>query len=211
MNYTTIRQQLVETVMDANQVGLIRLSAGNISARFEQDRIAITPAGVKYKRLRPEEISIVDMDGNLLDGLPASSETPMHTAIYRHLLKVQSICHTHSPYAISFAMLGEEVPMVNIELMVLGAPIPVAPWACPGTPRAGEVTVEIFQQRPGLKAILLRNHGLVAIGGSLEHAFEMAYDAEIGFQTYYQALQVGQPLVLNETQVMEIKTRYKMV
>lgn len=211
MNFITIRQQVFETVMDANQVGLIRLSAGNISARFDEDLVAITPAGVKYKRLRPEDISIVDLDGTLLDGLPASSETPMHTAIYRHLLEVQSICHTHSPYAISFAMLGEEVPMVNIELMVLGAPIPVAPWACPGTPRAGEVTVEIFQQRTGLKAILLRNHGLVAIGKSLEHAFEMAYDAEVGFQTYYQALQVGQPLVLNETQVMEIKTRYKMV
>jgi ribulose-5-phosphate 4-epimerase/fuculose-1-phosphate aldolase len=210
VNYTTIRQQVFETVVDANQVGLIRLSAGNISARFEEDLVAITPAGVKYKRLRPEEISIVDLNGNLLDGLPASSETPMHTAIYRHLSEVQSICHTHSPFAISFAMLGEEVPMVNIELMVLGAPVPVAPWACPGTPRAGEVTVEIFRARPGLKAILLRNHGLVAIGKSLENAFEMAYNAEVGFQTYYQARQISQPLVLNDAQIMEIKTRYKM-
>jgi ribulose-5-phosphate 4-epimerase/fuculose-1-phosphate aldolase len=100
--------------------------------------------------------------------------------------------------------------MVNIELMVLGAPVPVAPWACPGTPRAGEVTVEIFRARPGLKAILLRNHGLVAIGKSLENAFEMAYDAEVGFQTYYQARLISQPLVLNDTQIMEIKTRYKM-
>ena len=211
MKYATIRQQVHETVMEANQVGLIRLSAGNISARMDENLVAITPSGVKYKRLQPEEISIVDLDGNLVDGLPPSSETPMHTAIYRHLAEVQSICHTHSPYAISFAMLGKEVPLVNLELLVVGAPVPVAPWACPGTPKAGEVTVAIFRARPGLKAILLRNHGLVAIGQSLENAFEMAYDAEVGFQTYHQALMVGEPVVLNETQIMEIKTRYKMV
>ena len=210
MDYENIRTQVFETVMEANRVGLIRLSAGNISARFDENLVAITPSGIKYNRLRPEEIAIVDLAGSLLDGLPASSETPMHTAIYRHLPQVQAICHTHSPFAISFAMLGEAIPLVNLELMVLGAPIPVAPWACPGTPRAGEVTVEIFRQRPELKAILLRNHGLVAIGGSLEQAFEMAYDAEVGFQTYHQALQVGQPVVLSEEQVREIKTRYHL-
>jgi len=208
MEYATIRNQVYETVMEAHRVGLIRLSAGNISARFDQNLVAITPSGIKYKHLQPEQISIVDLDGNLLDGPSASSETPMHTAIYRHLPRVQAICHTHSPYAITFAMLGEPVPLVNIELMVLGAPVPVAPWTCPGTPKAGEVTVEIFSQRPELRAILLRNHGLVAIGKSLENAFEMAYDAEVGFQTYHQARQVGTPAVLNESQVLEIKTRY---
>ena len=210
MDYESIRTQVFETVMEANRVGLIRLSAGNISARFDENLVAITPSGIKYNRMRPEDIAIVDLAGSFLDGLPASSETPMHTAIYRHLPLVQAICHTHSPFAISFAMLGEAVPLVNLELMVLGAPIPVAPWACPGTPKAGEVTVEIFRQRPELKAILLRNHGLVAIGGSLEQAFEMAYDAEVGFQTYHQALQVGQPVVLSEEQVREIKTRYHL-
>ena len=210
MDYDSIRTQVFETVKEANRVGLIRLSAGNISARFDENLVAITPSGIKYNRMRPEEIAIVDLAGSLLAGLPASSETPMHTAIYRHLPQVQAICHTHSPFAISFAMLGEAVPLVNLELMVLGAPIPVAPWACPGTPRAGEVTVEIFRQRPELKAILLRNHGLVAIGGSLEQAFEMAYDAEVGFQTYHQALQVGQPVVLSEEQVEEIKARYHL-
>lgn len=210
MDYVTIRSEIYETVMEANRVGLIRLSAGNISARFDSNRIAITPSGIQYRRLQPEQISIVDLEGNLLDGLPASSETPMHTAIYRHLPQVQAICHTHSPYAITFAMLGEPVPLVNLEMMAVGAPVPVAPWACPGTPKAGEVTVEIFSQRPELKAILLRNHGLVAIGKSLGHAFEMAYDAEVGFQTYHQARQVGDPAVLSEGQVMEIKTRYHL-
>ena len=117
---------------------------------------------------------------------------------------------TRSPGDRCSTVLGDPVPLVSLELMALGAPIPVVPWACPGAPRAGEVTVEIFRQRPELKAILLRNHGLVAIGGSLEQAFEMAYDAKVGFQTYHQALQVGQPVVLSEEQVEEIKTRYHL-
>lgn len=180
MKYQAAREQVFETVQEANQVGLIRLSAGNISARIDPELVAITP----------------------------SSETPMHTAIYRNLPDVQAICHTHSTYAICFAMLGQDVPLANLELLVVGAPVPVASWACPGTSKAGEVTVEIFRNRPALKAILLRNHGLVTIGKNLEHAFGMAYDAEVGFQTYHQALQVGQPNALNEAQVAEIKARY---
>jgi ribulose-5-phosphate 4-epimerase/fuculose-1-phosphate aldolase len=208
MNYQSAREQVFETVKEAERVGLIRLSAGNISSRVNPELVAITPTGVKYRHMKPADVSIVDLDGKKVDGLPPSSETPMHTAIYRNLPDVQAICHTHSPYAICFAMLGEDVPLANLELMVLGAPIPVAPWTCPGTPKAGEVTVEIFRNRPALRAILLRNHGLVAIGKNLEHAFEMAYDAEVGFQAYHQALQVGQPNALNDAQVAEIKARY---
>jgi ribulose-5-phosphate 4-epimerase/fuculose-1-phosphate aldolase len=208
MKYQSVREQVFETVQEANRVGLIRLSAGNISSRVDPELVAITPTGVKYNHMKPEDISIADLDGNLVDGLPPSSETPMHTAILRSLPEVQAICHTHSTYAICFAMLGQDVPMANLELMVVGAPVPVAPWACLGTPKAGKVTVEIFRNRPALRAILLRKHGLVAIGKSLEYAFEMAYDAEVGFQTYHQALQVGKPDALDATQAAEIKARY---
>jgi len=125
----------------------------------------------------------------------------MHCATYRNLPQVGAICHTHSPFAITFAMLGKEVPPVNLELMVCGAPIPVAPWACPGTAEAGRVTVEVFRSAPNLKVCLLRNHGLVAIGANLEQAFELAYDAEVGMQTYHQALVIGRPVPLTGEQL----------
>jgi L-ribulose-5-phosphate 4-epimerase len=210
MQHQATREQVFKTAMHANQVGLIRLSAGNISTRMEDGLVAITPSGIKYEDMVPLDISIIDLDGNPLDGPKPSSETPMHTAIYRNLPEVGAICHTHSPYAITFAMLGDDIPLVNLELMACGAPIPVAPWACPGTPRAGEVTVELFQHRPGLRVVLLRNHGLVAIGRNLEHAFAMAYDAEVGFQAYHQALQVGRPVALTPGQLAEIKAAYHL-
>jgi ribulose-5-phosphate 4-epimerase/fuculose-1-phosphate aldolase len=207
--YSLIREQIIETVRKAQAAGLVRLSAGNFSARTEDGNIAITPGAIHYDRLQPGDIAVVDLDGNPVDcpRLP-SSETPMHTAIYRALPEVGAICHTHSPYAIAFAMLGEDVPLGNLELYACGAPIPVCPWACPGTPQAGQAVVAALQSRPGLKAVLLRSHGLVAVGRDLAQAFEMAYDAEVGMQAYHRARQVGSPLEINSQQRDEIRRIY---
>jgi len=205
MSYEAVRQEVYNTVMKAVDCGLIRLSAGNISARTSDGNVAITPAGIKYDVLTPDQIAIVDLRGNHIDGpCRASSETPMHTAILRNLPEVGAVCHTHSPYAMTFAVLGKEIPLINLELLVCGAPIPVAEWACPGSAGAGEVTVDIFKSRPNLKIMLLRNHGLVAIGKNLGQAFELAFDAEIGAQVYYQALQLGTPATITDAQVEEI-------
>jgi len=186
------------------------MSAGNISTRTDDGMVAITPSGVKYRSMTIEDISIVDLEGNLVEGIKPSSETPMHTAIYRNLPEVGSICHTHSTFAITFAMIGEDIPMVNLELVVCGAPIPVAAWASPGTAKAGEVTVEIFKDRPALKVVLLRKHGLVAVGANLDHAFDMAFNGEVGFQSYFQALQLGQPEPITDEQFAEIKAVYHL-
>lgn len=204
-----IREQVYETVMKAVKSGLIRLSAGNISARTEDGLVAITPTSIKYDVLRPEQIAIVDLAGRPVDApYKPSSETPMHTAILKYLPAVGAVCHTHSPYAITFATLGREVPRATLELYMCGAPIPVAPWACPGTAAAGVVTVELFTQRPGLKVCLLRNHGLVAIGKDLEQAFELAYDAEVGMQIYHQARLLGEPELIDEERADQIRRVY---
>ena len=95
-------------------------------------------------------------------------------------------------------------------MLVCGAPIPVAPWACPGTHAAGEITVDIFKKRPNLKVILLRQHGLVAIGANLENAFDMAFNAEVGFQTYYHTRMLGEPQPLTDEQLAEIRAVYSI-
>ncbi|NPV86263.1 MAG: class II aldolase/adducin family protein [Anaerolineae bacterium] len=209
MDYRPIREKVHATVMLLKQAGLVRLSAGNISARADDGKIAITPSGVRYDLLQPDDIAIVNLNGERVDApLKPSSETPMHIAIYKNLPDVGAICHTHSPFAISFAMAAREIPVVNLELFLCGAPIPVTEWACPGTARAGEVAVQVFTSRPGLRACLLRSHGLIAIGKNLDHAFELAYDAEVGMQTYYQAMQIGTPQEITREQIDEILRAY---
>jgi L-ribulose-5-phosphate 4-epimerase len=210
MNYKNAQEHLFEVVLKGTDENLIRMSAGNFSLRTEDGLVAITPSGIDYLDMSPSDISIIDLNGKLIKGLKASSEMPMHTAIYRNLPEVGGICHTHSTFAITFAMLGESVPMVNIELMVCGAPIPVAPWASPGTEKAGENTVEIFKNRPELKVALLRKHGLIAIGANVDQAFGKAFNAEVGFQSYFQARQFGSPEPLTEEQLTEIKAVYQI-
>ena len=208
MNYQSTRERLLDAVVKANEANLVRLSAGNISTRTEDGLVAITASDVVYRHMTTKYISIVDLDGNVIDGYKPSSELPMHNVIYKNFPDVGSIFHTHSPYAITFAMLGEEIPRANLELMVCGAPIPVAPWACPGTAKAGKVSVEIMKNRPGLKVVLLRNHGLVAVGSTLDNAFKMAYNVEFGLQCYYQARQLGKPELVTDEQLAEIMAVY---
>lgn len=208
MPYQDEREQLLKTVQQAYKVDLIRMSAGNISTRTANGLVAITPSGIKYRYMKAEDISIVDLEGNLVEGPKPSSETPMHTAIYRNVPRVESICHTHSIYGMVFAMLQEDIPLMNIELMVCGAPIPVAPWAAPGTAKAGEVTVDLFLSRSELSVILLRQHGLVAIGNSLDQAYDKAYNAETGLEIYYKSRLLGTPQPFTRDQINEIKEVY---
>ncbi len=210
MNYRRIREQVYAVTMKAVEANLIRLSAGNLSARTEDGYLAITPSGIKYDVLRPEDIAIVDLDGNPIDApCRPSSETPMHTIILRSLPSVGAVFHTHSPYAITFAALEMEIPPINLELFACGAPIPVAEWACPATEEAGLRVVALFQKRPELRVVLQRNHGLVAIGADLEQAFELAYDAEVGMQIYHQALQIGTPIAMTPQQMQQVYEIYR--
>ena len=208
MNYQSTRERLLDAVNKANEANLIRLSAGNISTRTGDGLVAITASGVEYRKMTTGDISIVDLDGIVIEGPKPSSELPMHNVIYKNFADVGSIYHTHSPYAITFAMLGKDIPRANLELMTCGAPIPVAPWACPGTAKAGEVTVAIMKLRPELKVVLLRKHGLVAVGTNLDHAFKMAFNVEFGLQCYYQALQLGKPELVTDEQLDEIRAVY---
>jgi L-fuculose-phosphate aldolase len=208
MTFKKYREELFDYVRRGCEDGLIRISSGNFSLRIDDNLVAITPGGILYRSMKPEEISIVDLQGSLVEGPSPSSETPMHTAIYRQISRIRAICHTHSIYAMVLSQLEEDVPLISIELMVCGAPIPVAPWATPGTDRAGDVTVDIFQARENLKVLLLRKHGLVAVGGSLDEAYNMASAAETGLEVFYKARLLGDVQAFSPEQIKKIGEVY---
>lgn len=211
MNYNAVREQVHKTTLKADQVGLIYLSSGNISTRTSDGNVAITPSNVKYDVLKAHDIAVIDVEHNHIDGpYPASSEVPMHTYVYRNMPEVGGIVHTHSSYAITFASFDKEIPIANIDIFLCGGAIPVAPWACPGTEKAGQQAVDLLKQRPGLQVVLLHNHGLLAIGETLEAAFDAAYHAERGMMAYHLALQVGEPTILSDEQIQEIKDVYHL-
>jgi ribulose-5-phosphate 4-epimerase/fuculose-1-phosphate aldolase len=106
------------------------------------------------------------------------------------------------------AQLEDTIPLMSIEILVCGGPIPVAPWATPGTAKAGEVAVRIFQKQQDLRVLLLRKHGLLAIGNSLDQAYSMAANAEVGMEIYYKTRLVREPHAFSPAQLKEIREIY---
>ena len=211
VRYRELRQQVYAAAIALFRNGLVRQSSGNVSVRGSEDVIGITPASLPYDRLRPEAIVILDARGQVLDGsLAPSSETPMHLAILEALPSIGGVVHTHSIFAMAMAATAQELPAVCLELVAIGAPVPVTEFVCPGTVAAGEVAAEVLRSRPALRALLLRSHGGLAIGATVEEACQNALALETGAQVYHRALETGmRPHVLTDEQVAKIREVYR--
>lgn len=210
MDEETARREIVRIAQKLAAGDLVRLSAGNVSVRTNDGLIAITPTGIRYEKMQPSDIVTIDLHGKIVRGTrKPSSEVPMHTMVLREMPDVGAVVHTHSPYATAFACTGVELPAICVELLGVGAPVPVAPFACPGTNRPGELLVKALKNRPGLKCLILRNHGVVSIGPDLEAAYANAVNLEQGARVYLLALQTGHaPIELTEREIEEVRQVY---
>lgn len=166
----TLRKQIVEAGERLYRRGLVAGTDGNISARLDDDRIMITPAGLPKGRMAPDDMVVVDINGKHLQGKQAaSSEMAMHLFVYRNRPEVKACVHAHPPCATAFAVAGialAEDILPEVVLFVGG--IPLTDYAPPGTdavPRSLEPHIE------SNNAFLLRNHGLLTIGQSLDEAY----------------------------------------
>lgn len=209
MDFGEIRAQVLDTVHKLCAAGLIRLSAGNVSARHESGCLAITPTALPYDQMSTEDIVIVDFDGNVVDGRrQPSSEIPMHIAIMKALPDVQAVVHTHSIFAMAFSVADRPLPVICTEGLLLGGTVPVTRYAAPGTLAAGMAVVEQIEKNPKLRAILLRSHGLVTFGPSLTSAWEAAYQAEIQAEVYHLASRIGEPSEFTPKQISDAYAAY---
>jgi L-ribulose-5-phosphate 4-epimerase len=211
MDYKEFKQQVFDTTLDLVKIDLIRISSGNISLRLPDGNIAITPSNVLYSQMKPEDIVIMDLENQLVEGnYKPSSEKHLHTEIYKARPDVMAVVHVHSRYAIAFSAVGMEIPVCNIEILAVGGPIPVAPYQVPGSVEVGLGAAKIFTERPGLKALMLERHGLVAIGKNLSEAYQSAYKAETGAEIYHLSLQTGREVkVFTPAQIEGVFNRYQ--
>jgi L-fuculose-phosphate aldolase len=184
-------------------------TGGNLSC-CDQDRgrVAISPSGVPYDVLRPQDVVVVDLDGNVVDGLlKPSSEIGFHLTLYRHRSDVGGIVHTHSTYATTLACLQREIPPVHYLVGFAGAKVPVAPYATFGT----AALARNVQQTMGAhyNAALLANHGLVAVGTDLPKAFGTAETIEFVARLYCQSLAIGDPVVLDDDEMKRVIAKFE--
>lgn len=197
MLYEETRRAVCETARRMMRDGLVKLTSGNISSRIPGTAyIAITPSGMDYETMAPEDIPVVDLEGQIIDGpRRPSTETPMHRLVYQRRPDVGAVVHTHSIYASAFACLGVAMPVISTELaMVVGATIRCAPYAKSGTQEMAEAAVTALGAED--LAVFLQNHGVLAVGRNLREAYNTAVALEEAAMIYYLARQMGEPIVI---------------
>ena len=180
---------------------------GNLSVRRD-DRFAITPTGVAYDRIEVDSVPVVSLDGEQVAGdAEPSSETPMHTAIYREF-EPGAIVHTHSPWASTLAILHEPIPPVHYMLALAGTSVPVAEYATYGTEELAQNAVAAMEGADA-EACLLANHGLLATGEDVDAALETAVNVEYTARIYCQAKAFGEPVQLSDEQMNEVAQKFE--
>ena len=212
------RAQLVRYSARLLDDGLAVGSAGNMSVRIG-DRVAITPSGVSYTEMRPEDICLVGMDGaELQSSETPSSETPMHLAIYAATKAhaetgaqaragaetgagAGAVVHTHSPEVIALSAGRDELPAIHYAITGLGGPVRVAPYVRFGSAGLAASAVTALD---GRSAVILRNHGAVTYGRDLTQAYDRALLLEWLARTYRLALSYGEPAILSAAELDEV-------
>ncbi len=206
--YQALREGVTAVARRLVSSGIVTGTSGNVSARTPDGDVLITPSGLSYEVMDPESIVLVDLGGEVLEGsLAPSSETPMHTGIYKARQNVEAVVHTHSRYATTLACLGWPIPPVHYMLTTLGPDgrVPLAPYALYGTEElAGNAAGALGESH---YACLLENHGTIAVGGSAEEAFASSVVLEEMAELYYHARLAGEPILLDRNQVNEVAAK----
>src|SRR4051794_7742847 len=204
------REDIVRYGRILHERGFVAAMDGNLSVRLKDDRVLVTPTCLSKGSMRPTDMVIVDMEGQRVSGRRnVTSEIGMHLLVYRMRPDVQAICHAHPPTATGFAAAGIPLtePLVCEVVMGLGC-IPLARYGTPGTSELAQ-TLEPYV--PSYDAILMSNHGVVAYGDTLEHAYmkmeTVEHFAQIALVTHLLGRQ--QPLKECEIEkLMLARTKY---
>jgi L-ribulose-5-phosphate 4-epimerase len=203
-----LRLRVYRQNLELPRNGLVAWTSGNASGRDEETgRIVIKPSGVAYDELNPSDLVVLDEDGTVVEGaLRPSSDTLSHLVIYRAMSAVHGVVHTHSTYATAFAAVGRAImPCLTAIADEFGGEIPCGGYAPVGGEEIGRAVVEGIGSSP---AILLRNHGLFAVGPSVEAAVKTAVMAEDAARTVFHALQLGSPIELPSDEIARARRRY---
>lgn len=182
-------------------------SGGNISVyNREKNLVAISPSGLDYYETTPEDIVILDIDGNLVEGKHRpSSEAGMHLAFYKNRADVSGIVHTHSKFATAIACMGWELPAVHYLIGMAGHRVRCTGYATYGSNELAKKALETIGDS---NAVLLANHGLIALGEDVDRAFSTAEHLEFVSEVYYLTKTLGTPNILSDENMDEVMKKF---
>ncbi|NRF69317.1 class II aldolase/adducin family protein [Aquincola sp. S2] len=196
---------MVEQARRLRPLGLATGTSGNLSERGTGG-MWITPSGIDYDQLQPEDIVFVDDAGRWQHALAPSSEWRMHQAVYQARPEAGAVVHGHPTYATVLAIRGLEIPPLHYMIAAAGGPtIRCAPYHTYGT---AELSAAAVAALDGRKACLLANHGLLAFERDLERAMWLAREVETLAQQYVMCLPLGGPVLLDEAEIARVVEKF---
>ena len=189
------REQVAAACRRLAAEGLVVGTAGNVSVRAG-DSVAISATGAVLADATPDEVTVVDMDGRVVGGkLEPTSELDLHLGVYRRY-ETGAVVHTHAPVATAVAcVLDGELPCIHYQMLLLGGPVRIAPYATFGTP---ELASSVIEALDGRTAALMANHGAIAHAPDLDGAVERSLLLEWACGVYWRAAALGEPRALSE-------------
>ncbi len=204
-----LREGIIAVALAMNAAGINRGKSGNVSARVHRaglDGFLVTPSGLPYVETSTQDIVEVTLDGDFRGTRTPSSEWRFHRDIYQARPDADAIVHTHAPFATTLACLHRGIPSFHYMVAVAGgADIRCAPYATFGTQALSDHAVAALQDR---LACLLANHGMIAIGRSLERALALAVEVETLAEMYWRALQIGEPVLLSADEMDRVLAKF---
>lgn len=208
MKLEALRQKVWETNVALPKTGLVMWTSGNASGRDpETNLVVIKPSGVNFDDMTPEDLVVVDLDGNVVEGsLRPSVDTGSHLYVYRHRDDIHGIVHTHSRFATTFAIRGESIPVHTTTAAALfGGVIPVSDFATIGEEDIGREIVEKIGEG---QVILMRNHGVFTVGKDLGEALKNAVYVEETAEVVYYARLLGPIDSLSDKDIRDAREMY---
>jgi L-fuculose-phosphate aldolase len=203
------RRQIVAFGRKLVTSGLTAGTGGNLSiANRKKNVIAITPSGVDYFEMGPQDIVLVGLEDSHFEPSKyrPSSELLFHQALYHKRKDIQAIVHTHSVYATTLATLGWEIPAFHYLVAYSGKKIPLAPYATFGSQELAHNVADAIEEN---NAVLMEGHGVVTVGLTLAKAFETAEMIEYLAQVYYLAKGRGEPTLLLDKEMDKVIEKFK--
>jgi L-ribulose-5-phosphate 4-epimerase len=206
--YEKEKKEILKTALLLKEYRLIALSGGNVSLRTKKGHVLVTPSGMIYDSMIPEDVLVIDIDGNTIEGTrKVSVDTEALLYILKNMPEVNAVIHTHQVFASAVGLVEDELPaaVTTLPNACLG-PVNVAPYSSAASLEMGINTVKYIGNR---RAVILKNHGVITIGGTLKEALYSAVYLEDAAQTYIMAKAIGNPVILDEEQVDVAVDKFK--
>jgi L-fuculose-phosphate aldolase len=201
-----LRKEIIATCREMNASGVNQGTSGNVSARWK-DGLLITPSGLPYDQMEPDDIVFMSIDGSFDHHLVPSTEWRFHRDIMAARPDVQAIVHAHPTYCTAFAMCAKDIPAAHYMIAAAGGPtVRCSTYATYGTEELSKAALIALE---GRTCCLLQNHGMIATGATLGKALWLAVELETLCRQYAIALSIGKPKILPDDEIARVIEKFK--